>query len=141
MIKNTKKLRKNNDFRVSSTKKKKKKINFFNLAFFVFVLYFVITFINQSQIIANLNSEITDKEKIVEDYTCKEEKLKSDVEGIDNHEVLLKVVERIARDVYNMVKPNEVIYVEKDNVKNKLMFGVGSNDNEKNSKNNTENNN
>lgn len=146
MIKRTKSTRstkeiKNNISKNSKAKKKNKKINFFNLAFFVFILYFALTFINQSQMLSELNSEIVKKEKLVEECTCKKEELKSDVEGIDNKDILLKVVERIARDEYNMVKPNEIIYIERNSVKNKMMFGINNNLNEIKDKNSKEENN
>lgn len=130
MIKNTRNI-KNNKSKVLKSKKKKRKMNFFNLAFFVFVLYFVLTFINQSQMISELNKDIGSKEKLVDEFTSKSEELKKDVEGIDNQDILLKVVERVARDEYNMVKPNEIIYIDKDSIKNKMMFGIGNNEEDK----------
>ncbi|HBD64979.1 MAG TPA: hypothetical protein DC038_11170, partial [Clostridiales bacterium] len=52
--------------------------------------------------------------------------LKEDVEKMNDEEALLELIEKIARDQYKMVKPNEIIYIDKNKNDNKLIQGIGS---------------
>jgi len=38
----------------------------------------------------------------------------------------MEIIEKIARDQYKMVKPNETIYIDKNKNDNKLIQGIGS---------------
>ncbi|WP_242631576.1 septum formation initiator family protein [Sedimentibacter sp. zth1] len=113
----------------TNTKKKKRKIKVFNLVFLAFVLYFFMTVTSQKQMINALDKEIERKEADRNQLKVKADKLKEDVAQIDDQEVLLEVVERIARNEYKMVKPNEIIYIDKNKANNKFIMGIGYNQN------------
>lgn len=98
-----------------------------NLAFLVFVLYFIMTYVSQNQMINSLDGEIMQKELEKEKLEAEADNLKKDIDKIDDPEVLLEIVERIARNEYKMVKPNEIIYIDKNKANNKFIMGIGYN--------------
>jgi cell division protein FtsB len=108
-----------------STCKKKKNLKILNIFFVIFLLYFAYTAFNQTMMINNLNTQIAEKsaEKAKTEETAL--KLKSDVEKINNDDALLDLVEEVARDQYKMVKPNEIIYIDKNKNDNKFIKGIG----------------
>lgn len=105
--------------------KKKRKLNLINLVFVVFMLYFFMTVTSQKQMIRNLDEQIAQKETQRDSVKKKAESLASDVASIDDQKVLLEVVERVARNEYKMVKPNEIIYIDKNKMNNKFIMGIG----------------
>nr|WP_312578745.1 septum formation initiator family protein [Sedimentibacter sp.] len=111
-----------------SVKKKKNKLNILNLFFAVFVLYFAYTAFNQTQMINALDIQIAEKTTEKEETEKEAQKLKQDVEKINNDDALLDLVEEIARDQYKMVKPNEIIYIDKNKNNNKFIKGIGFED-------------
>ena len=106
--------------------KKKRKFNVINFLFLVFVMYFAYTAFNQYEMLADLNGQIEEKEMIKADTEREAFELKSDVEKLSQEEALMEIVEKIARDQYKMVKPNETIYIDKNKNDNKLIQGIGS---------------
>lgn len=118
--------------KLMAPKKKKRKLNFISLIFVVFVVYFIYTAFNQYQMMNDLDDQIAvkvaEKEKVQE----KKDELEQDVEKINNKDELLTLVEKIARDQYKMVKPNEIIYIDKNKNGNKFIKGIGFEDNNKN---------
>ena len=109
-------------------RKKKNKLNIFNLFFVIFVLYFAYTAFNQTQMINTLDMQISQKTLEKSDAEKEAQKLKQDVEKISNDDALLDLVEEIARDQYKMVKPNEIIYIDKNKNDNKFIKGIGFDD-------------
>lgn len=111
--------------KLAAPKKKKRKLNIINLLFSVFVIYFVYTAFTQYQMLNELNKEI-DK-KLAQKVEIEKEvaELKADVEKMSDEEALLELVEKIARNQYKMVKPNEIIYIDKNKNENKLIQGIG----------------
>ena len=97
--------------------KKKRKFNVINFLFLIFVIYFAFTAFNQYEMLLDLNGQIKEKEAL---------ELKSDVEKLSEEETLMEIIEKIARDQYKMVKPNETIYIDKNKNDNKLIQGIGS---------------
>ena len=51
--------------------------------------------------------------------------LTNDVEKLNDEEALMEIIEKIAREQYKMVKPNETIYIDKNKNDNKLIQGIG----------------
>lgn len=120
-IKEQKRIKKQN-----STKKRKRKLNVLNLGFSIFVLYFAYTAFNQYQMIKTLESQIAEKSQIKAEAQKEAQELKQDVEKInDNEEEMLDLVEKVARNQYKMVKPNETIYIDKNRNENKFLNGIG----------------
>lgn len=105
--------------------KKRRKLNIINFLFSVFVIYFVYTAFSQYQILNDLNKQIDEKLYEKAKVEKKVQELKSDVEKMNNEEDLLELVEKIARNQYKMVKPNETIYIDKNKNDNKLIQGIG----------------
>lgn len=110
-------------------KQTKRKFNVINFIFSCFVLYFVYTAFNQYMTIHDLNRQIWEKETIKAEIENKAADLKQDVEKINDEEALMGLVEEIARDEYKMVRPNEIIYIDKNKNSNKFFGGIGLNKN------------
>ncbi len=106
-------------------KKKKRKLNIINFLFSVFVLYFAYTAFTQYQMLNELNNQIDEKNIKKAEIEKEVRELQQDVEKMNNEEELLELVEKIARDQYKMVKPNETIYIDKNKNENKLIQGIG----------------
>lgn len=109
-------------------RKKKKRLSILSLVFVVFLFYFFTTTASQKKMMGDLNEQIAQKETERDIAKKKSDSLAKEVESIDDKEVLLKVVERLARNEYKMVKPNETIYIDKNKTQNKFIMGIGSND-------------
>jgi len=109
-------------------KKKKRKLNFINLIFAIFVIYFAYTAFNQNLMINGLNIQIADKNIVKSVAQKQSEELKQDVDKINTDEAMLDLVEKIARNQYKMVKPNETIYIDKNRNDNKFINGIGFED-------------
>jgi cell division protein FtsB len=105
--------------------KKKRKLNVVNLLFTVFLAYFAYTAFSQYQMLSDLNKEIEQKMLVKAEVEKEVTELKDDVAKMSNEEALLELVEKIARDQYKMVKPNETIYIDKNKNDNKLIRGIG----------------
>jgi len=105
--------------------KKKRKFNIIKFVFSVFVLYFAYTAFNQYQMLNELNNEIDEKMLVKAEVANEVQELKDDAEKMNDDEALLELVEKIARDQYKMVKPNETIYIDKNKNDNKLIKGIG----------------
>lgn len=105
--------------------KKKRKLNVVNLLFTVFLMYFAYTAFSQYQMLSDLNKEIEQKMLVKAEVEKEVIELKDDVAKMSNEEALLELVEKIARDQYKMVKPNETIYIDKNKNDNKLIRGIG----------------
>lgn len=105
--------------------KKKRKLNVVNLLFTVFLIYFAYTAFSQYQMLSDLNKEIDQRMLVKAEVEKEVNELKDDVAKMSNEEALLELVEKIARDQYKMVKPNETIYIDKNKNDNKLIRGIG----------------
>jgi len=106
--------------------KKKRKFNVINFLFLIFVIYFAFTAFNQYEMLLDLNGQIKEKEAIKAEAEKEALELKSDVEKLSEEETLMEIIEKIARDQYKMIKPNETIYIDKNKNDNKLIQGIGS---------------
>ncbi len=105
--------------------KKKRKLNIINFIFVIFVFYFAYTAFNQYQMLNELNNEIDEKMLVKAEVEKQVTELKDDVEKMNDEDALFELVEKIARDQYKMVKPNETIYIDKNKNDNKLIQGIG----------------
>lgn len=105
--------------------KKKRKFNLINFIFAVFVLYFAYTAFNQYMMLNDLNNDIDEKMLVKAEVEKEVQDLKNDAEKMKDDKALLELIEKIARDQYKMVKPNETIYIDKNKNDNKLIRGIG----------------
>lgn len=98
-------------------KKRKKKIKLIHIVLLFLFIYVGIIYYNQHKLLNELEAKRVERLSEVE-------KLKSEIEGlhyqIENSDSL-EFVERIAREDLGMVKPREIIYIDK-NKKNKSIF-------------------
>lgn len=114
--------------KLNAPKQKKRKFNIINLIFIVFVLYFAYTIFNQNKMINILDEQIAQKDMDKSKIQKIAEELKLDVDKINEDESLLELVEKVARDEYKMVKPNETIYIDKNKNGNKFIKGIFNED-------------
>lgn len=111
--------------KLSAPVKKKRKFNVINFLFSIFVMYFAYTAFCQYQMLKDLGREIEQRKLVKADVEKEVNELKEDVAKMSDEEALLELVEKIARDQYKMVKPNETIYIDKNKNDNKLIRGIG----------------
>lgn len=119
-------------------RRKKRKLSILSLVFVVFLFYFFMTVTSQNKMMGDLDKQIAQKEREKEIVAKKSETLAKEVESIDDKDTLLKVVERLARNEYRMLKPNETIYIDKNKIKNKFIMGIGSSEDKINFKDNNQ---
>lgn len=94
----------------------KRKFKLRHLLLILFSIYVVTTFVSQQRTIRGLKAQKKTKEEEIS-------KLEKEVNELNNeikHSDSLEFVEKVAREELNMVKPKEVIYVDKN--KNKKPF-------------------
>lgn len=107
-------------------RRRKKRFNLFGILFMLFLVYVGTTAYNQIQMISELDSQIAVKTKERDAAVKMADELKSDVDKLDNEETKLEIYEKVARDEYKMVRPNETIYIDKNTTSNKFIKGIGS---------------
>jgi len=108
-------------------KKRKKRVDLINLLLFVFILTMLPNIMKQYKNIHNLEIVYETRSDELDKLEGKAKSLAKQADRIDDENVMLEVVERIARDDYKMVKPNEIIYIDSNKVKNKFITGIGTN--------------
>ena len=106
-------------------KKRKLKVSWINILLIGVCFYFVSVIFTQQQQISALDIKMKEVQQEKAEATEKELALAQDVENIENQEFFLQVVEKIARNEYKMVRPNEIIYIDKNKANNKFITGIG----------------
>ena len=98
-------------------KKSKKRFKLFHLLIYFMFLYVIAIFWNQRTLMKNLEAK-----KIINEAEVKilEKEIKDLEKEIENSEGL-QFVEKVARDDLGMVKPREIIYIDKDRKKNPFL--------------------
>lgn len=105
-------------------KKKKKKFRIRYILLLFLAIYLGTTFVNQQKIINSLKKEREEKLKKVEDLNVEiqdiEEKLK--------YSYSLDYIEKMAREELKMIKPDEIIFIDKNKIKDKekSILGIGN---------------
>ncbi len=82
------------------------------------LIYGISVFLNQQNMIKELNEEKAHKEKQIQ--LLNDELI--EIEGIIQYAYTLDYIEKIAREELGMVKPGETIYIDKN--KNKFVKGI-----------------
>lgn len=98
-------------------KKKKGKFRIRHLLLLLFVIYICSTLYNQRNMMKKLEREKSTKEEEIEI-------LKSEIDGINNeikNKDSLEFIEKVAREEFGMVKPREIIYVDKNKKRNPFL--------------------
>ena len=94
-------------------RRRKKKLKLGRILIILFMLYIGFTLLNQSKLMNELKGK---KEKIeleIETLQVEIDSLNEEIENSDS----LQFVEKIARDELGMVKPREIIYIDKNKIK------------------------
>lgn len=94
-------------------KKKRKKIKLIHVFLSLLFIYVAIIYYNQNMMLKEL--EVKKEQNLVEINKLKDEiqDLNTQIESSDS----LEFIERIARDDLGMVKPREIIYIDKNKKK------------------------
>lgn len=98
-------------------KKRKKKIKLIHIVLLFLFIYVSLIYYNQYKLLDELEAKREEKLSEVENLKSEIEELHYQIENSDS----LEFVERIAREDLGMVKPREIIYIDK-NKKNKSIF-------------------
>lgn len=101
-------------------RKTKKKIKIGHLFVLALVVYLGITFINQQSAIKTLEKEKLQKQQEIE-------KLNSEIEDIEEklkYTDSLEYIEKMAREELKMVKPDEIIIIDTNKIKDKSNKGI-----------------
>lgn len=98
-------------------KKKKRRFRLRRLILIGLVIYLSAIFIHQSTLINNLEDKKQKTEMEIKELEGDIRELTKEIENSDS----LEFVEKVARDDLGMVKPREIIYIDKNKVKNPFM--------------------
>ena len=101
-------------------RKQKKKIRIRHIITFAIIVYIGSTFIKQQSIINKLGSEKNQKQQEITSLKNDIETLEEKIQYTDS----LEYIEKIAREELKMVKPNEIIYIDKDKSSDKFIKGI-----------------
>lgn len=108
-------------------KKKKRRLKLGRLLVIGLVIYLSAIFIHQNTLINNLEDKKQKTEMEIKELEFDVSELKKEIENSDS----LEFVEKVARDDLGMVKPREIIYIDKNKIKNPFVniFNKDKNDN------------
>lgn len=107
-----------------SKRKNKKGLRLIHVFLVFLVLYVVIVLNHQRGLMKNLDSKKVVNQAEVEKLEKEIEALNKEIDSSDS----LEFVEKIARNELGMVKPREIIYIDKNKPKNKV-FDIFKKDN------------
>lgn len=103
-------------------KRRKKKL--FKIRYFlilIFGVYIISVFISQNRIISDLKEEKLQKEEEIEVLKAEIAEIQEKIEYNNS----LEYIEKIAREELKMVKPNEIIYIDKKKNENSFINSIG----------------
>lgn len=105
--------------------RKKKKVGFVRIVFFAILLYIVVIMMNQSKLMNELEGKKMVLQKEIDVLEDEIEDLNTELEESDS----LEFVEKVAREELGMVKPREIIVIDKEKIKNNFfnLFKTDSN--------------
>lgn len=95
-------------------KRKKKKIGIIRIILFATLLYIMVIMINQNKLMRELEGKKMVLQKEIHILEDEIDDLNTELENSDS----LEFVERVARDELGMVKPREIIVIDKGKIKN-----------------------
>lgn len=98
-------------------KRKKKRLGLFHYVIFFLFIYITVVFWKQESLLNELEAKREENLLEVEELEKEIENLEKEIENSDT----LQFVEKVAREELGMVKPREIIYVDK-NKKKKSIF-------------------
>lgn len=102
---------------MKNRKKKKRTFKLRNIILLILVLYIGKTLIGQRTLMKDLKTKKLKEEQEISQIKEELDQLEEEVKTKDS----LEFVEKVARQDLGMVKPREIIYIDKNNKKNKFM--------------------
>ena len=99
-------------------KNKKRKLRLFHLIIGFLFIYVSLIFMNQRKLMKELETKKLQNLSVVKELEKDIKRLTNEIKNSDS----LDFVEKIARDELGMVKPREIIYVDKNKSKNPFMI-------------------
>ena len=103
------------------SKKNQHRFSIIGMIFFLILVYIGIKLFGQNVMLNQMQSEKQIKLEEKKRLEKQVEELTESYDKIKDPEEFLKIIEKIARDDYKMVKPYETIYIDKNNLKNKFV--------------------
>lgn len=100
-------------------RRRRKKLKLGRVFIILLVLHIGFTLFNQKKLMDELNRKKKKIQVEIETLKAEIEELNDEIENSDS----LQFVEKIAREELGMVKPREIIYIDKNKVK-KPFFGI-----------------
>lgn len=94
-------------------KKRRKKVKIGRIIFLGILVYIMVILINQNRMIRELELKKLTLQKDIETLEYEIEELEAEIEKSDS----LEFVEKVAREELGMVKPREIIVIDKDRIK------------------------
>lgn len=91
-------------------RKQKSGVKFIFLLMALVLVYFAYTISGQLVQINNLENQLSEQNENLQNIETENDNLKAEIENSDS----LSFIERIARDEYGLVKPKEVIFIDRD---------------------------
>lgn len=88
--------------------KKKYKINYFRIAFILFAIYFVFSFVKQQLKLNEYNIQIGHIEDTIQTVNKKTEELNESKDKLNDAEY----IEQVAREKLGLVKPYEKVFID-----------------------------
>lgn len=107
-----------------SNKKKRKGIRLIHVFLIFLVIYVTIVLNHQRNLMKNMNAKKEQNQVEIDKLKKDIEELNKEIENSDS----LEFVEKIARDELGMVKPREIIYIDKNKPKSSF-FDIFKRDN------------
>lgn len=98
-------------------KRKKRRFGLFHLIIFLVLIYISVVFLKQEKLLNELQAKKQENLLEVEELEADIQNLEKEIQESDT----LKFVEKVAREELGMVKPREIIYIDK-NKKKKSIF-------------------
>lgn len=95
-------------------KRKKKKIGILRIIIFAMLLYIMVIMINQNKLMKELEGKKMVLQKEIHILEEEIDGLSTELENSDS----LDFIEKVARDELGMVKPREIIVIDKGKIKN-----------------------
>lgn len=97
-------------------KKKKKKVGVLKIIVFAMLLYIMVIMINQNKLMKELEGKKMVLQKEIHILEEEVDDLSKELENSDS----LEFIEKVARDELGMVKPREIVVIDKGKIKNNV---------------------
>ena len=98
-------------------RKKKRKLRLSHLVIFAIIVYIMFIFKNQRDLKLELQAKRENVQIEINDLQREIDELNKEIENSDT----LQFVEKVARDELGMVKPREIIYIDKNKNRNPFL--------------------